>query len=64
MAVSCFSLAHLPLADASREGWNIKLLEVQPTSLMLHEETPKFICRQKEVRISVVACVLFFLWLL
>lgn len=28
MAVSCFSLAHLLLADASREDWDFKLLEV------------------------------------
>lgn len=64
MAVSCFSLAHLPLGDASREGWDVRLLEVQPTSPMLHEETPKFICRENEACVSVFTCVLFLLWLL
>lgn len=63
MSISCFSLAHLPLADASREGWDFKLLEVYPTSTTLHKETPKFICRQNEAHASLVACVLFLLWL-
>lgn len=56
MAVSCFSLAHLPLGDASREGWDVRLLEVQPTSPMLHEETPKFICRENEACFCICLC--------